>query len=320
MAPLDNRWFVGPENLPEDFAAALEVASFGYPVAAALGKHGWDGRLTASIGLELTPDNSAVARGQLIMRGRLSEEPTTFQASKLWEAADKEAVVDIVLPSAAEFDFSGGSMHSENLTCDGIKMAATKGDRPILPADWKAHGILRFCLRAIINPAKPSAFTNNKPGVKFSILFFPHTLEEMSEWSDLVAEVGWPGIKVLEGEAPFFPQTPEGSWCRPLLPLIAPGSRFAGRPTLPPGDEIRHVIDRIIDTARQPNGYASHSTLKRRWGKLIADPEDYLERAALVSWPQSEPPAARAGKCFIIISTHYPHHNTHTTIHTHHTT
>ena len=83
MAPLDSRWFAGPEDPPEEFAAQLEVASFGYPVAATLGKHGWDGKLMAGIGLELTPDNTAVARGQLIMRGKLSEEPATFQAAKL---------------------------------------------------------------------------------------------------------------------------------------------------------------------------------------------------------------------------------------------
>ena len=301
MAPLDSRWFTGPEDPPEEFSAQLEVASFGYPVAATLGKHGWDGKLMAGIGLELTPDNTAVARGQLIMRGKLSEEPATFQASKLWEAADKEATVDIVFPNAAEFDFAGGSMHSEYLPCDGIKMTAMKGDRPILPADWKAHGISNFCLRAIINPAKPSAYNHHRPGIKFTVLFFPHPLEEMATWSELVNEVGWPGIKVLEGEAQFFPHTPEGSWCCPFLPLIAPGSRFAGRPGFPPGAEMRHVIARIIDTARLPNGYASHSTLKRRWGKLIADPEDYVERAPLVSWPQTDPPVPREGKLVFVI-------------------
>jgi len=136
----------------------------------------------------------------------------------------------------------------------------------------------------------------------------------MATWSELVSQVGWPGIKVLEGEAPFFPHTPEGSWCCPFLPLIAPGSRFASRPGFPPGAEMRHVIARIIDTARLPNGYASHSTLKCRWGKLIADPEDYVERPPLVSWPQTDPPVPREGKLFLLYYT-YPPHNT-----SHHTT
>ena len=296
MPPLDNRWFAGDENLPELFAENLEVASFGYPVAHTLGKNGWDGKLAASIGLELSPDNLSVTRGQLIMRGKLSDEPAVIQACKLWEAADKEAVVSLTLPHAAEFDFAGGKMHSEYLTSEGIKMAVAKGDRPILPTDWPAFGIQNFCLRAIVNPAKPSPYNGQKPGVRYTVLFFPHTQEEMTEWSELVSEVGWPGVKILEGEAQFFPQAPEGTWGCPILPLICPGSRFADRPALPAGAEMRHVIAKIIDTARQPNSYASHSTLKRKWGKLIADPDDYVERLPLISWPLPPSPAARAGK------------------------
>ena len=131
-------------------------------MAATLGKNGWDGNLAASIGLELSPDNLLVARqkarGQLIMRGKLCEESAVVQANKLWEAADKEAMVSITFPSAAEFDFAGGSLHSEYLTSEGVKLVASKGDRSILPTDWPAFGILNFCLRAIINPAKPSPY------------------------------------------------------------------------------------------------------------------------------------------------------------------
>ena len=58
------------------------------------------------------------------------------------------------------------------------------------------------------------------------------------------------------------------------------------------------MIAKIMDTARQPNSYASHSTLKRRWGKLIADAEEYVERPPLVSWPLPPSPAARAGELF----------------------
>jgi len=298
---LDSRWFAGQDNLPELFAENLEVASFGYPVAATLGKNGWDGQLVASIGLELAPDNLSVARGQLVMRGKLCGEPAVFQASKLWESADKEAAVSFTFPHAAEFDFAGGSMHSEYLASEGIKMAISKGDRLILPTDWEAHGIHNFCLRAVVNPAKPSAYTGQKPGVKYTILFFPHTMEEMVEWTDLVHEVGWPGIKILEGEAEFFPQAPEGTWGCPIFPLICPGSRFAQRPALPPGAEMRHVIARIVETARQPNGYASHSTVKRKWGRIIADPDEYQERSPLVSWPQPPAPPARSGKSFLLL-------------------
>ena len=68
MAPLDARWFSGTDNIPELFAEQLEVASFGYPVNAVLGKNGWNGETMAGVGLELTPDNRHIARGQLVMR------------------------------------------------------------------------------------------------------------------------------------------------------------------------------------------------------------------------------------------------------------
>jgi len=299
MAPLEGRWFEGGGGIPVPITTNLVVASFGYPVAATLGQNGWDGKLMAGIGLELAPDNSSVTRGQVIMRGSLYTDTATIQASKLWETADKEVLVDITFPNAAEFDFAAGRMHNEYLTSEGIRVVASKEGRPILPTDWGKFGIKHFCLRLFLNVAKPSVFTNMKPGVKFTMLFFPHTVAEMSEWTDLVQEAGWPGVKILEGEAQLFPQAPAGAWGCPIYPLICPGSRLAQQPTLPPPAEMRHVIGRIIDTARQPNAYASHATLKRKWGKIIADPEEYQEREPLVTWPQAPEPTTNSGKLYV---------------------
>ena len=113
MAPLEARWFEGSGNIPDPLAASLVVASFGYPVAATLGQNGWDGAVMAAIGLELTPDNKSVSRGQVVMRGILAAETATFQAYKLWETADKEVSIDLTFPNAAEFDFAAGRMCSE---------------------------------------------------------------------------------------------------------------------------------------------------------------------------------------------------------------
>jgi len=300
MAPLEGRWFEGSENIPEPTATSLVVASFGYPVAATLGRNGWDGGVMAGIGLELSPDNKSVARGQVVMRGLLSAEAASIQAFKLWESADKEVTIDITFPNAAEFDFASGRMTSEYLPSEGIRVVASKDGRPILPTDWSKFGIKNFCLRLFLAMAKPSAYNNQKPGAKFALLFFPHTVEEMSEWTDLVQEAGWPGIKILEGEAQLFPHAPVGSWGCPILPLICPGNN-AQPTTLPPAAELRHVIWRIVDTARQPNAYASHSTLKRKWGKIIADPEEYSEREPLVTWPQPPEPVNSTGKLLFIL-------------------
>ena len=296
MAPLEGRWFEGSGNIPDPQRANLVVASFGYPVAATLGQNGWDGSIMAGIGLELSPDNGSVSRGQVVMRGMLSAETASIQAYKLWETADKEVMLDLTFPSAAEFDFVGGRMFSEYLPSKGIRAVASKAGRPILPTDWGKHGLKNFCLRLFLNLAKPSIANNQHPGVKFTILFFPHTVEEMSEWTDLVQEPGWPGVKILEGEVQLFPQAPVGSWGCPILPLICPGGRMNQQPAFPPAAELRYVIWRIVDTARQPNAYASHSTLKRKWSKIIADPEEYLEREPLVTWPQAPEPATNTGE------------------------
>ena len=103
-----------------------------------LGKNGWDGRTVAAVGLELSPDNRQVRRGQLIMRGPLSAEPAVIQASKLWEKGDKDVTVNLFFPQAAEFDFVAGTLASEYLTSDGIKMVCAKNGQPDITYSTKS--------------------------------------------------------------------------------------------------------------------------------------------------------------------------------------
>ena len=319
MAPLDARWFSGTDNIPELFAEQLEVASFGYPVNAVLGKNGWNGETMAGVGLELTPDNRHIARGQLVMRGPLTLDKALVQAAKLWEQADKDAIVAFSFPNAAEFDFAGGRMTSEYLTSDSVKMTKQKGDVAVQQGDWAKLGIGNFCLRLFVNLTKPAPATGQKPAAKFYLLFFPHTEQEMLDWSDIVKEVGWPGIKILEGDAQLFPLAQEGLWGCPVLPLLCTNTRFQIAPNLPPAAELRHAIAAIMCTARQPNAYASHSTLKRKWGKILADNEEYAERPPVTTWPQMPAPANISGKHgkFYSTSSQSPHKSPLTRTHSH---
>ena len=320
MAPLDSRWFSGTDNVPEFIAENLEVPGFGYPVHAAMGKNGWEGEVAACIGLELSPDNTKVVRGQLILRGHLSkEEPAVVQASKLWDAAAKDVTISITMPSAAEFDLAAGTMTSDYLPSDGLKVACAKAGVAIPPAQLAQHGIGKFCLRLYVQLARP---VNNgaRPAVQFSVMFFPHTFDEMLEWSDMVKAVGWPGIKILEGEAQLFPAAPEGEWGCPIFPLLCPGTRFEQVPNLPCGSEMRRVISTIFNTARQPNSYATHANLKRKWGKMLADEEEYVERMPFTSWPAAPEPQINTGEClnfFFKHKKHRTHTRTHTQTHTH---
>ena len=296
MTVLDARWFTGNGDMPEVLAEELETASFGYPTNAVLGKNGWDGESMVGVGLELSPDNRKVNRGQIIVRGKLSKEPSTFQATKLWDSASKELAVSITVPSGAEFDFAGGTMASEYLTSEGVKVVCSKGEQVILPTEWANNGVGEFCLRLFLQLAKPGA-AGTRPAMRYTVMFFPHTYATMRDWSNMVDRAGWPGIKILEGEAQLFPAAREGDWGCPIYPVLCTGARFQQAPNLPSGQELRHSISSIMNTALQPLAYASHATLKRRWGKLLADNDEYMERTPATTWPPTtEQPGLNTGK------------------------
>ena len=295
MAPLSGPWFTNSEDMPELLAENLEAASLGYPVNSVLGKNGWDGRTVAAVGLELSPDNRQVRRGQLIMRGPLSAEPAVIQASKLWEKGDKDVTVNLFFPQAAEFDFVAGTLASEYLTSDGIKMVCAKNGQPMLPTDWARHGIGNFCLRLIAYVVKgPTA--SHRPSIKFAILFFPLKHDEMAPMSNLTRGAGWPGIKILEGDAQLFPPAPTDGWGCPIYPILCPGRSFAQVPNLPSGVELRFVISKIMQTARQPTSCASNATLRKKWDRMLADPEEYSERMSPGVWPDMPSPPVIAGE------------------------
>jgi 5-hydroxyisourate hydrolase-like protein (transthyretin family) len=143
MAPLDARWFSGSEDLPELIAENLEVAGLGQPVNAVLGKNGWDGKPAAGVGLELSNDNRSVKSGQFFLRGPLSDEDGTFQASRLWEQAARDIGVRMKFPSGDEFDFSEGSLASEYLDGENVEIAVERNGQPVPPAEGEGRNLSR---------------------------------------------------------------------------------------------------------------------------------------------------------------------------------
>ena len=309
--PLEPQWFVGEEDIPKLLAENLEVANFDYPVAGVLAKNGWDGELAACVGLKLTNDNRRIKKGQLIMRGHLSKVPAIIQASKLWDTADKEVAVHIICPQAVEFDFSNGSMTSEFLTGEGIKVLYSKNNQAILPTELAAHGIQNFCLRLMVNVANLLTINDQKPGVKFTLLFFPHTQQEMQQWSAIINGPGWPGIKILEGEAQLFPPAAQGMWGCPIYPLFCTTIRFEAAPNMPSTAEMKYVIACIMQTARDPNATSSHRTLKRKWDKILANSEEYVERMPHTTWPPAPAPPANKSKNTNFFFIYHSIHSTH---------
>jgi hypothetical protein len=293
MAPLDKKWFGGDGDLPTIVTDNLLVASLGQPVNATLGRNGWDGRTVAGVGLELSPDNSLISRGQFYMRGNLSQEPGVFQANKLWEKASKEVSVKMWFPTAGEFDFSNGSLASEYMEGDTVKIQCEKEGQAVAAADWQRYGIKPFVIRLVAYLDKNS----NKAGprIKYTLLFFPESVDEMLKIGDEVQGPAWPGIKVLEGQAEFFPLAPERGWGCPIYPMLAPaGSERPGR--MPGGDHLRYAIAKVMQTARLPVPCTSAATLKKKWSRIEEDQEEYEHTTPTVTWPDAREPAAESGE------------------------
>jgi hypothetical protein len=294
MPSLDKKWFQGGGDLPAVITDNLLVASLGHPVNAVLGRNGWDGRTVAGVGLELSPDNSEVLRGQFYMRGHLSVENGEFQANKLWERASKDVLVTMQFPQAAEFDFTNGSLASDYLSSEAVKIRCSREGQEIPESDWPKFGIKQFVMRLIAYLDKQSNKTG--PKIKFTLLFFPETVDEMAKIGDEVQGPAWPGVKVLEGQADFFPMAPEKGWGCPIYPVLAPGGGNSRLAKMPSGEQLRFHIAKVMRTARLPVPCASAATLKKKWSKIEEDQEEYEERMPSVIWPEATEPAATVGE------------------------
>jgi hypothetical protein len=293
MAPLDGKWFSGKADLPLVIAENLVTASRGQPANATLGRNGWDGKVIAGIGLELSSDNRTVKYGQFFMRGQLSEELGEIQASRLWSKAAKDALVRIKFPHGGEFDFSDGTLTSDYLEGDSVQLSVEREEQQIPKEEWARIGIQKFSLRLVAHIDKTSNKT--EPKIKYTVLFFPALKEDMEELSDAAQGTAWPGLKILEGNARFFPRAPEGGWGCPIYPLLCTGTPLTQLQVIPPGEHLRYAIGKIMETARLPVPCANSGTMRKKWEKLQDDPDSYEERVPMVVWPAQQEPGNTTG-------------------------
>jgi len=295
MAPLLDRLFSNPGNIPQGAISGLCVRDFSGDTARALGDMGWDGVSAAgAVGIELSPDNSRVLATRFAMVGMLSKEPAVLQATKLWATADKAATVTITFPLAHEFDFNSATMASDYLSGDRVKIVVAKNGQPILPTDWPAHGIGKLSLRIIVTLEKTSNGRGG-PFYKHTVLGFPHTVEEMEDLSDHHQGVGWPGVKILEGRADLRPRAPDGSWGAPIYPLLAVGRPLDSLQVIPAGAELRYHMAKLLNTARKAVAATSHTSLKDKWKRIIEDESCYEELLPSITWPAPVLPTTNQG-------------------------
>ena len=169
MVPLDAKWFGNQRDLVIAEALELEAASLGYPVQGVLGKHGWDGTLVVGFGLELTNDNAKCQEGPG-HHERAAVKGTSLDPGK--QAMGEGRKKTITFQQAAEFDFAAGTMASEYLGGECVKIVCSREDQVILPADWATHGISASCFRVLLYLDKSS---NARCGLvwRFIVLFSP---------------------------------------------------------------------------------------------------------------------------------------------------
>jgi len=297
MAPLPDRLFEQHGNIPADRLPTLEARDLQTDIARVLGATGWNGTGTAAaVGLELSQDNQRILASRFCMVGLLSQEPGRIQAAKLWDKADKEAVVTFEFPTGQEFNFNAGTLQSDYLSQENVKMAVSKNGVAVPRADWRAAGIGDFCLRMLATLDRSSTGRRAELAMKFVVLFFPHSPADVQEISDQSQGAGWPGVKILEGKAALLPRAPDGSWGCPIFPIIAPGTSFNQLPTVPPGAEIRYHVAKLMTTARRAVSCTSHSALIAKWKKMVDDEEQYQEVIPSTTWPAPALPANSNGK------------------------
>lgn len=313
MANLDDRWFAGSDDLPEIIAESLEAASLGQPLEEVLKKQGWKGAPVAGVGLELAPDNRKVLRGQFYLRGRLSSDPVIVQASKLWEKTAKDITAHFTLPEGGAFDFAGGTLASEYLSSENVPLACAKGQQVLLPTDWPACGIQDFCIRLVATLDRSANGRRGIPTFRYTLLFFPFSADDMEAQNEGGGTImaGWPGIKILEGSADFFPRAPEGGWGCPIYPILCTGTPFAEMPNLPSGEELRYVIGAVLGSARQPTSCTSFATMRRRWDVILSGDDEVLDVLPHIRWPIPPAPASTNGMICIQYMLEFITHHTH---------
>ena len=300
MPELDKNLFAGDADLDSDEARGAEVRNLGTDINRKLSNSGWNGvEAVGCIGLVLSTDNERVERGTLIVKGQLEEEPIRIEANKIWEDANKNVMLSLKLNNEDIFTFNATGLTSdilpqENIHHGVVLMREDRAPRPVLEGEYEGLGIGNFCLRMACTISKSSSV---RKGVvlKYTVLIFPVSKDDMLATYELAQSPAWPGMRVMDGELAVW-RRPATKWGCPILPFIMPGAPFEQLPRLPASDEIRHVIATIMERGVVPETGRTGAALLTKWRKLANNPADLSERAGPVTWPKTRPAAIAQGK------------------------
>lgn len=297
MAPTVKKGvFGGGNDIGRDDIVDLQVNNKTDDVTYVLTAHKWNG--TTPVGciiLELSANNESVEAGSFGVRGCVSKD-IRLKASALWSTAKQNVTLSIRAPSGADFSFDGG-LCSEYLPSEEITHAfsvAEEGEEPttVSAADRKAAGVGPFCMRLVCYTVKATL----KAGVqlKYSLLVFPGSREDILDVSELAQSASWPGLEVADGELSLIP-TPSSAWQCPVLPLLLTGTPWDDHITMPPANELRHAIAAIMARSAPPDGCKTRVTLLNKWERFASNPDEFSPKKNPFVWPVPDEPNRTPG-------------------------
>jgi hypothetical protein len=295
MPTLAKKWFKETGDIPLEIADSLVTAGLGQAATQTLASLGWDGKLVAGAGIELTPDNRHITRSEFFLRDLPTKDTLELQANNLWQAATPDVKISITIPDGAVFKFASGTLASDYVAAEDIRHNFSKNGSAIVPTEWAAHGIGEIALRAVCHLDKNSNVKG--PHIKVTFLLFPRSVGALSDLSDATQNPAWPGLRILETTCEFFPKNP--LWRDPCCPLLILGGNVTAAPNLPPGNEIRFHIAELFRSARRPTVCTKLKALTRQWDRALESVEE-MELEPTIVWPEVQRPNPTTGECILL--------------------
>jgi hypothetical protein len=295
MTVLDGKFFRGNGDIPPDIAEKLIVRNGSD--REVLTRLGWEGQLVSYIGLALAGDGRSVTGARFGVQGKLANAPVSIQAAKLWQGVERDIQLTIELPEAAAYKFSGSSLVSDYLEQENTKYKLMRGRDRIARDSESEVGATGFCTRLFAYLDKSSNARNGPgPHIKLQLLIFPSKVEQLEDLSEKTQAAGWPGIKLAEAKADFFPKAQAGTWGAPVFPLLLTGERAASVRDVPAGDKLRFAMAALMRTAVVPVSCASRRSLDSKCQEALDGGEDPDGKKPSICWPDVREPAGERGR------------------------
>jgi len=300
MPDLKAQFFSGPTHILPQRRQQMATNTFGAGMFDTIVGDGWDGQQPiATITLNSTADGSRINGSFFGLWGDLSGNSVEVPACKLWEGVTKGTVLSIRNIKGHAFTFPGGQLHSNFMDQSCFEVAYSRGGQPILPQDWPAENIDQLALRAICYLDKLSN-RRQEPKIKFTILALPMTADALAQLSSHTQHVSWPGIKVLEGVADFFPAAPNGEWAAPVYPYLCTKDRAAtAQDREPPADHILYAMAELMRTAAVPTSCTTRDVMTAKGQAFLDGTAEPETRGPTITWPPVERPAMDRGNIYL---------------------